>query len=169
MKLVANAIALSTMVAVGAYNYSDAYAVDYVNVTVSKEEKHCLTQNVYFESRNQSTLGQMAVARVTLNRVNDPRYPDTICGVVWQDKQFSWTHDGKSDEPGETYLEQKAWKHAEQVAHDVLVDVILQKIDPVEGSVMFHADYVTPSWADAYDKVVLIDDHIFYKENDNGN
>jgi len=165
MKLIANAATLSAIVAIGASNYSDAYAVHYVNVSVPDEQKYCLTQNVYFEARNQSTLGQIAVARVTLNRVNNPQYPNTICGVVWQDKQFSWTHDGKSDEPGETYLEQKAWKHAEQVAHDALVDVVLQKIDPVEGSVMFHADYVTPGWADAYDKVVSIDDHIFYKEN----
>src|SRR5210317_144981 len=66
---------------------------------VAKDDMYCLQQNIYFEARNQSINGQIAVAWVTLHRVDDPRYPNTICEVVWQRKQFSWTHDGKSGKP----------------------------------------------------------------------
>ena len=79
------------------------------------DESFCLAQNVYFEARNQPLAGQMAVISVTVNRMNDKRFPNTICGVVyegphrpsWKDEtvmipvkhrcQFSWYCDGKSD------------------------------------------------------------------------
>ena len=48
------------------------------------EELYCLSKNIYFESRNQPTLGQIAVGQVTMNRVNSPRFPNTVCGVVRQ-------------------------------------------------------------------------------------
>ena len=53
----------------------------------------CLAQNIYFESRDQPTVGQMAVASVVLNRVHDSRYPNTICGVVKQGPTYSWKKD----------------------------------------------------------------------------
>ena len=72
-------------------------------------ERECLADNIYFEARNQGFAGWVAVAQVTLNRVRDDRFPNTICEVVKQgltyesgfpirDKcQFSWYCDGKSD------------------------------------------------------------------------
>src|SRR6056300_583226 len=78
-------------------------------------ETMCLAENVYFEARNQGTAGKLAVIAVTLNRVEDERFPDTICGVVkegihrpsWNDPtvlvpvrhrcQFSWYCDGLPD------------------------------------------------------------------------
>ena len=48
------------------------------------DEAFCLAQNVYFEARNQPLAGQMAVISVTVNRVNDGRFPNTICGVVYE-------------------------------------------------------------------------------------
>ena len=62
-----------------------------------RQEIHCGAQNVYFESQGEPGLGMVAVSQVVINRVKDKRWPDTICEVVWQNKQFSWTHDGKSD------------------------------------------------------------------------
>ena len=50
----------------------------------------CLATNIYFEARSEDRVGQYAVAEVTLNRVASPDYPDDVCEVVWQDKQFSW-------------------------------------------------------------------------------
>jgi len=44
----------------------------------------CLALNVYHEARSQSLVEQIAVAQVVVNRVNDDRYPDSICGVVKQ-------------------------------------------------------------------------------------
>jgi len=120
----------------------------------------CLALNVYFESRGESKLGQRAVAWVTLNRINDAKYPNTICEVVWQNKQFSWTHDGKSDKP----KDQRAWEYAQFVATHVYTNYGLLE-DPTEGAVMFHADYTTPYWADSYNKTVEIDNHVFYNRN----
>ncbi|MCJ8322923.1 MAG: cell wall hydrolase [Rhizobiales bacterium] len=64
-------------------------------------EFKCFVDNVYFEARNQTETGKFAVAFVTLNRVNSEDFPNSICEVVWQPGQFSWTSDGKSDIPTE--------------------------------------------------------------------
>ncbi|HIE75488.1 MAG TPA: cell wall hydrolase, partial [Gammaproteobacteria bacterium] len=54
-------------------------------------EVGCLALNIYHEARGESHDGQVAVAAVTLNRMQSASYPDTVCGVVWQPHQFSWT------------------------------------------------------------------------------
>lgn len=55
------------------------------------KELNCLTENVFYESRFEDNLGQIAVAHVTINRTKHDMYPNTICNVVWQSYQFSWT------------------------------------------------------------------------------
>lgn len=127
---------------------------DLVNKT---GQQYCLAQNIYFEARGESRLGQEAVAWVTLNRVMDPDRPKTICAVVWEDGQFSWTNDGLKDTPpaGE------AWDAARAVAADVTANWNPDH-DPTEGSVMFHASNVKPGWRKNFSKVVRIDGHIFY-------
>lgn len=157
-----NAAVLASMAAVGAYQIKDAEAQQTVNA-ITEEDRHCLQQNIFFEARNQSTLGQVAVAWVTLNRVEDPRYPDTICGVVWQHKQFSWTHDGKADTPSDNVLEQRAWEDAGIVTDVTLLDWARDHSSPVEEAIMYHADYVNPYWSTAYDEVTRVDNHIFYQ------
>mgnify|MGYP003628329525 CR=1 FL=1 len=83
--------------------------------TMIAEALMCLALNVYHEAKNQSLIGQIAVAQVVMNRVRDERYPDTVCEVVEQGPtyswkkdypvknrcQFSWYCDGKSDKPKE--------------------------------------------------------------------
>lgn len=130
----------------------------------SDEDKFCLAQNIFFEARNQSELGQAAVAWVTLNRVDAERYPDTICDVVWQDRQFSWTHDGKSDEPSDYPEEYAAWLTAQGIAIEVLTQYVSDGVDPTDGSTMYHADYVNPYWSRSYAEVTQIESHIFYKQ-----
>ena len=77
-----------------------------------REQLYCGAQNIYHESRGESNLGQIAVAQVVRNRVESQKYPNTICEVVWQPKQFSWTHDGRSDEPKDRKAFVKAvWLH----------------------------------------------------------
>lgn len=63
------------------------------------DDRIALACNIYFEARNETREGMMAVVAVTLNRVGSHKYPDTVWEVVWQRKQFSWTHDGKVDRP----------------------------------------------------------------------
>lgn len=120
-------------------------------------EISCLADNVYFESSNQSEVGQIAVANVTMNRMYSKHFPNTICDVVWEDKQFSWTHDGKSDIPSDAAKYASIYNLAELVYNGVIPDL-------TEGSTFYHADYVDPYWASTMDeKVTTIDNHIFYK------
>lgn len=129
---------------------------EFVDYTQAK----CLATNIYFEARGESKLGQKAVAWVTLNRVEDPKYPDTICDVVWDNKQFSWTHDGKSDVP----TDKDAWLEAQLVAMQVLIDQQLDNDDPTEGSIMFHEASIKPYWRKEYEVTSRIDNHVFYKD-----
>ena len=130
----------------------------------------CLALNVYHESKNQSLIGQIAVAQVTMNRVRDERYPNNVCDVVkqgltykWNPSipirnkcQFSWYCDGKSDKPRDDH----AWDKAMLVAHGVYYGNL---DDFVEGATHYHAHYVLPSWASTKTYITRIDDHIFYR------
>jgi len=130
----------------------------------------CLALNVYHESKNQSLIGQIAVAQVTMNRVRDERYPNNVCDVVkqgltykWNPSipirnkcQFSWYCDGKSDKPRDEH----AWDKAMLVAHGVYYGNL---DDFVEGATHYHAHYVLPSWASSKTYITRIDDHIFYR------
>ena len=169
-----NTIAITTMVGIGAYHIQDAQAQQVV-LNVSAEDKRCLQENIFWEARDQSTLGQAAVAWVTINRMEDTKYPNTICAVVKQGRknpdgsmirhkcQFSWYCDGKSDKIPNNVVAQRAWENAGIVAEVVLYDWAKGKSSPVQNSIMYHADYVTPKWSKSYSRVVKIDDHIFYK------
>jgi len=117
----------------------------------------CLALNIYFEARSEEPMGQLAVAEVTLNRVTSSRYPDTVCEVVWQRKQFSWTHDGKSDVPKDA----RAWDMAVRAAKLAMKhrDVVIVGNEVTH----YHADYVKPYWTTAYERVAKVGTHIFYK------
>ena len=131
----------------------------------------CLAQNIYFESRDQSTIGQIAIAEVTLNRVADPRWPNDICSVVKQGPtykwkktypikhrcEFSWYCDGKSDTP----KDRKAWLKSVEIAKYVHGNY--GNIQVVDDATYFHATYVDPGWK-KLEKIVTIGDHIFYRQ-----
>ena len=119
----------------------------------------CLSMNVYFEARNQPLAGQVAVAQVTMNRVASPDYPDDVCGVVYQHKQFSWYWDGKSDVP----REEEAWVRAQMVAGAVLAGSGHQKFMDVDIT-HYHAVYVQPYWAPTMQLVAQVGDHKFYNK-----
>ena len=130
----------------------------------------CMAANVYHEAKNQSMLGQFAVAQVVMNRVEDHRYPNTICEVVKQGLtykngkvvigkcQFSWYCDGKSDEPNR---DSKAWGKAIRHASIVMGESI--NLDVTDGATHYHASYVRPAWAKTKTKTSRIDKHIFYR------
>ena len=142
----------------------------------NKKDVECMSLNIYHEARNQGTAGIFAVMAVVLNRMNDDRFPDTICGVVkqgpirpsWKNNgtffpiknkcQFSWWCDGKSDKP----LEVEKYNYYTNVVREVL-SYELDFVDITDGATFYHADYVTPSWARTKIKTVEIEDHIFYK------
>jgi len=117
----------------------------------------CLGLNIYWEARNQNVAGQLAVAQVTMNRVNDPRYPDDVCEVVYDHKQFSWYWDGKSDTP----KEKKAWEKAMMVASAALHGSGHAEL---QGVTHYHSVYIQPYWKNYMTKVAMIGDHVFYAE-----
>lgn len=131
-------------------------------------EIKCLADNVYFEARGQGQAGWVAVAQVTLNRVQDTRFPNTICEVVKQGLtyesghpiknkcQFSWYCDGKSDKV-------KNLKVYNEI-NELINYVLNQKLfDFTGGATHYHADYVRPDWAKTKTKTIEIEDHIFYR------
>ena len=128
-------------------------------------ERMCLAKAIYFEARSESEEGQLAVAKVVLNRVRDPRFPNTICGVVYQGAerrnacQFSFACDGKPDYP----TEKRHWAKARRLAAKVLRGQV--RLPRLEGVAFYHADYVRPAWASMMRPVVKIGRHIFYRDS----
>lgn len=129
---------------------------------VDDEEFECLALNIYHEARSEPEIGRLAVAAVTLNRVDSSAYPDSICAVVQQGGearhrcQFSWWCDGRDDTPTET----RAWQLAQQTARRSLLGLAP---DPTGGATHYHATYVHPSWAEAFEPTTLIGRHRFYR------
>ncbi len=148
------------------------------------EEARCLAENIYHEARNQGTAGWLAVAAVTLNRVTDDRFPDSICGVVFQSEtreswrtkgkdvpdiervyypvrhrcQFSWYCDGKPDDINQLGIYMDIMQFTK-----ILLTSRVMMFDITDGATFYHADYVMPSWAKSKIKTIEIGDHIFYR------
>ncbi|MFC4626026.1 cell wall hydrolase [Daeguia caeni] len=129
----------------------------------SKAEQKCLAEAVYFEARGESVKGQVAVAQVVLNRVRNPAYPDTICKVVYQNRdwlnacQFSFACDGQKHR----VTEMAQWRLAQQVAKTVTAGQIW--LPEVGSATHYHATYVKPFWAPTMKKVTRIGLHVFYR------
>jgi spore germination cell wall hydrolase CwlJ-like protein len=125
---------------------------------IKDEDKYCLAQNIYFEAGNQSLLGKLAVGLVVMNRVKSQRYPNTVCGVVRQRKQFSWVDDSKSNNP----IKDRAWRESLRLSEEVLSG----KADFLgfENVTHYHANYVNPRWSKEMQEVAKIDQHIFYRQ-----
>ncbi len=128
-------------------------------------EENCLARAVYFEARSESELGQLAVAKVILNRTKDPAYPKSICGVVYQGSnrrnscQFSFACDGLPDDvkqPG-------AWSNAKRVAQKAIAGT--KSMQVMSTATNYHADYVKPKWAGSMKRLVKIGRHIFYSDS----
>ena len=147
---------LPVLVAVEAETLPVAFVMKEVNYT--NQQLYCLAVNIYFEARSESAQGMLAVGLVTLNRVKSKRYPSTICKVVWQRKQFSWTHDGLSDTP----RNRRAWKMSQAIARMVIEDYIVASYDFTKGALWYHANYVSPTWSKKGKPTTTIGAHIFY-------
>ncbi|WP_324810366.1 cell wall hydrolase [Brevundimonas sp.] len=122
----------------------------------------CLTQAVYYEAALEPTEGQEAVAQVVLNRVRDPNYANSVCGVVYEGAervtgcQFSFTCDGSLAQAPVAW----AWNRAARVAERALAGHVAAKVGTATH---YHADYVHPWWAPTLNKLTQIGAHIFYR------
>ncbi|MGU9956403.1 MAG: cell wall hydrolase [Arenicellales bacterium WSBS_2016_MAG_OTU3] len=129
-----------------------AYAHQYP----SDEGLTCLAENIYHEARGEVDSGKLAVASVTLNRVKSKYFPDSICKVVWQPKQFSWTADSNRFKKA---LNDKDWKKAMMIAK-LAISGAHHAV--VGEATFYHADYVNPGWAQKKLLVATIGAHLFY-------
>ena len=128
-------------------------------------EENCLARAVYFEARSESELGQLAVAKVILNRVKDPAFPKSICGVVYQGAhrsnscQFSFACDGSADDPKSV----EAWARSKRIAQRALNGDHAVRV--MGAATFYHADYVRPRWAKSMRRLIKIGRHIFYSDS----
>jgi spore germination cell wall hydrolase CwlJ-like protein len=134
----------------------------------SAKEQTCLANGIYFEARGEPESGQAAVAQVILNRVRNPTYPGSICGVVYQNKnwrnrcQFSFACDGIKDK----ITNKRAFSVAKRIAGEVTRGETW--IPDVGSATHYHATYVAPRWAKSMKEVDHIGRHIFYRTFNGG-
>lgn len=137
--------------------------IEYKQLTKeARKQIDCLAENIYYEAGWEPRDGRVAVALVTLNRVQDPRYPKDICSVVKQKVnstcQFSWFCEGKKH-----ITSSRLYEEAQNIALYVYANYE-NLADITHGALFYHADYVNPRWK--LDKTTVIGRHIFYKESD---
>lgn len=115
----------------------------------------CLAGAVYFEAKGESLEGQLAVARVIINRAKSGRFADSLCGVVYQPSQFSFVRGNGMPPVREA---SRSWREAVAIAQIAMDD----SWDSVaEGALFFHARRVSPGWGKP--RLASIDNHVFYR------
>ena len=128
----------------------------------AREEK-CLSEVIYFEARGEAVRGQIAVAQVVMNRVFSGKYPNTVCGVVYQNKhrhmacQFTFACDNYAD----VIREPDMWERAKKISKAMLDGQIW--LPEVGKSTHYHAYYVHPSWVHEMTKLWKFGVHTFYR------
>ena len=172
MKRLTNAIWLAAIAApafaVFAYKYQpdnivEVYGSEYATVKsvaiTKKLNKHaidCLTDNLYHEARGEGERGMIAVANVTLNRVKNPKFPQDVCGVVYQPNQFSWV--GRIDQVDD--------EHSYSRAQAIAMKALDGKAPKIVGDAEYYLNPKKvknmPKWAKEYKKVKVVGEHHFY-------
>ena len=148
------------------------------SLVVDDKAVTCMAKNIFFEAAIESTAGKLAVAHVTLNRVDSKQFPNSVCEVVYEGPhytasngtqypvrdrcQFSWYCDGKGDDPREG---SRLWEDAQELAKYVLLRQE-ELPDITDGALHYHASYIdAPKWAKKTKITTNIDTHIFYRLN----
>ena len=169
--------------------YTESQTTPGLYTEESHPDEYCIALNIYYEARDDNLAGKYAVADVVLNRVNDPRFEDTVCTVIregvylesWSTAQhkdladeeriyypkknwcqFSWWCDGLPDEPDQM----GAWRDAQIIAYNIVQFNAFRGI--TEGATHYHATYVAPDWSlkewrPVYQLVGRVGEHIFYR------
>lgn len=138
-----------------------------------QQQIDCLAENIYHEARSEPKEGQVAVAFVTLNRVNSHHFPNDICSVVTQKTkgtcQFSWFCQDKE----KSTFTNKTLTKTNNVLYNKIRKLAIQVYanyevmnDPSQGALFYHADYVSPNWRNV-EETTIIGRHIFYSLKEN--
>jgi spore germination cell wall hydrolase CwlJ-like protein len=136
----------------------------YVSANNVDRTLECLAMNIYKEAGNESFEGKVAVAQVTLNRVDHPKFPKDICGVVYQKNvimekvvcQFSWYCDSVHKARP---VNKESYADSYAVAKKVLLEGF--RLDSLTDAIYYHADYVNPRWP--HERITKVGAHIFYR------
>lgn len=143
----------------------DAMPAGYASTAEKIRQLDCLTRNIYWEAASEPFEGKVAVAQVTLNRLESGRFGDSVCAVVNQKSviyeklicQFSWvcesTHRTRP-------VHKPLWRESEEVAKKVLLENF--RLPGLKSALYYHADYVSPNWKKP--RIDKIGRHIFYGE-----
>lgn len=143
----------------------DSLPVGYITAAERTKQLECLTRNIYWEAANEPFEGKVAVAQVTLNRLESEKFPDSVCAVVYQKNvfyqkvvcQFSWYCEGNHKTKP---VHRAAWRESEEVAKKVLLEGF--RLPSLEDALFYHADYVSPGWK--LPRIEKIGRHIFYRD-----
>ena len=146
-------------------NAQNAMPPGYVTAAEQTRQLECLTRNIYWEAASEPFEGKVAVAQVTLNRMQSGKFPDSVCGVVYQKNvfyekvvcQFSWYCEGNQKMKP---IHKPLWRESEEVAKKVLLEGF--RLPGLKNALYYHADYVNPGWQ--LPKIDQIGRHIFYGE-----
>ena len=147
---------------------------------IDPTEAFCLAENIYYEARSEDIKGQYAVASVTLNRANDSRFPNTICGVVKQTSisriskkavcAFSWYCE--NDRKGKEIPVRNKDGSVNQVVVDqfqvasmIAITTLAGRVeDNTDGATHFHNPNVSsPSWRHEMKRTLRVGNHDFYR------
>jgi len=132
-----------------------------------KKQLECLAINIYKEAGYESERGQIAVAQVTMNRVEHRKFPNTVCGVVYEKTrnrntgkmttcQFSWYCDPvHRNRP----VHEPSYQNSYQIAEQVLLDGV--RLKNLEDALFYHGTYINPRWR--WERIETIGLHVFYR------
>lgn len=144
---------------------TEVYRQGFISAADRTKQLECLARNIYNEAATEPFEGKVAVAQVTMNRVEDGRFGKDVCGVVYQRNvvyekvicQFSWAcMPSVRNRPVYGAL----YKESEEVAKKVLLENF--RLPSMKEAMYYHADYVKPGWKKP--KITQIGHHIFYKD-----
>ena len=136
------------------------------NIVANNNEYRCAVRNLYHEGRGEGLVGQAFIVKSVLNRVRDTKHPHSICKVIYQRMQFSWTHQipkNKQQVPNKTTSEKELLKQLEALS---TVVILLDRvgIDFTQGSQFYHSVKVKPNWDySKLEKTNVVGNHVFYK------
>lgn len=130
-----------------------------ITTKVRERQLACLARNIYYEAGSEPFEGKVAVAQVTLNRMESGKFPDDVCQVIYQKNgflcQFSWYCDREAMlRP----IHQNTYSESMEVAKKVLLEGF--RLPSLKNALYFHGDYIDPGWKK--ERVAKIGRHIFY-------
>ena len=146
----------------------DSWRQGFVSAEDRTRQLECLANNIYWEAASEPFEGKVAVAQVTMNRVESGRFADSVCGVVYQKNviyekvvcQFTWYCEGAHRvKPVHPPL----WRESQEVAKKVLLEGF--RLPSLSDATFYHADYIAdPGWSKTMTRIGKIGRHIFYKK-----